>query len=212
MKIENIILDIKNRLTWTIEHDSAGGRNLEITSDPWNRTHTIHMPTKGTDFREIEYLHELSHAVLAERHHLLSTAFFLRGTTSEMFRPLVVPIRVAGDWFADDLLMQWCPKEERAEIEEHAGYMRQMETPDAELMYGGGLFFAQWVKYCDGKKHDIPKRYRKAAEILLDCDPGRPSVEMKRRLVNSLAALVCDLRLVLAVDDEMDVWRIKRDR
>ena len=209
MKIENIISATKNRLTWTIEHDLAGGRNLEITSDPWARIHTIHMPTQGTDFREIEYLHEMAHAVLAEKHHLLSTAWFMRGTPEAAYRKMTEPIRSASDWFADDLLMQWAPDEERAEIREHIGYAAKVVRLDNEIMYSGALFYAQGVKYCGNKRQDIPRRYRKPADILLAVDPGKPSVETKRGLVNNLAALTCNLRLILAVDDALEVWKIK---
>jgi hypothetical protein len=45
-------------------------------------------------------------------------------------------------------------------------------------------------------------------EILLACNPDRPSVEAKRRLVNALLALTCDLRLSLAVREGVEVWDI----
>lgn len=209
MKIKNIILDIKSRLTWAVENEISSGRNMEITSDPWSRTHIIHIPTQGTDIREIEYLHELAHAVLAERHILLSTAYFLRGTPEEKISKLVSPIRVASDWFADDLLLQWVPDEERAEIQEHIGYAREITTPDKEIMYGGGLFFAQGVHYCGNKKHDIPRRYRKPADILLAVDPGHPSVSAKQKLVNNLAELTSKLKIALTSEQGAEVWEVK---
>jgi len=181
-----------------------------ITSDPWARIHTIHMPTSGADFRNIEYLHELAHAVLAERHHLLATAWFMPGTPEMAYLKLTHSLRVASDWYADDLLMEWAPNEERAEILEHVGYAGNIVRSDSEITYAGGLFFAQGVKYCGMKRQDIPRRYRKPAEILLGVDPGKPGVEAKRKLVNQLAALTCNVRIVLGNDKGMDVWIVKQ--
>ena len=46
MDIKIQITEIKTRLTWRIEHE-RGTRDLEITSDPWIRTHIIKIPVDG---------------------------------------------------------------------------------------------------------------------------------------------------------------------
>jgi hypothetical protein len=211
--MRRLIDTVASRLAWEVRHEQSASPELQIISDPWARRHTIHIPSGGVDWRDIEYLHELAHAYLAERcHHLLGTAWFARQLPQAILRRLTPPLRCADDWYADALLMRRCPAEERAEIEEHAGYIlalhRRSPRGDDELLYGGGLILAQAVKYAAYRPHDVPRRYRRAVEILLACNPDRPSVEAKRRLVNALLALTCDLRLSLAVREGVEVWDI----
>ncbi|MEI7638152.1 MAG: hypothetical protein WCJ37_12665 [Syntrophus sp. (in: bacteria)] len=203
------IAEIFDLLTWRVEHES-GKRDLEIGSDPWTRTHTIKIPTEGADWRDIEYLHELAHATLAERHHLLSTGWFARSVDQASCSPLTNPIRIASDWFADYLLMQWCPDEEAAEIREHAGYAMNYQGHDMDMIFGGGLFLSQAVHYLGNKLHTVPRRYRPVADILISVDPGKPSVQSKCNLINQLATLTCRQRVHLTQEDDMDVWLVKK--
>lgn len=211
MNIKNKIDEITATLKWQVLH-VQGTRDLEITSDPWEQTHTIHVPQEGADWRDIEYLHELAHATLAEKHHLLSTGWFSRSAKKSDYEQLTNPIRVASDWFADDLLVQWCPDGEKAEIREHAGYAVAYQEHDIDMLFGGGLAIAQAVQYLGNKIHTIPRRYRKIVDVLLAVDPSRPSVAAKCNLINALAALTCPLRVALTNEEEKDVWKIRREK
>lgn len=205
--MQKLIKEIAARLTWEIKHE-PGERDLEIVSEPWEKTHTIRFPSSGSDWRDIEYLHELAHATLAEKHYLLSTAFFKTGTPPEKYLPLTNPVRVASDWYADDLLMQWAPKAEAAEIREHADYALAATGHGSDMLYGGGLCIAQAVHYLRQKIHTVPRQYRGIVNILLSFDPGKPSVPAKEKLINHLAALTIQSRVRLSTDDGMDVWEI----
>lgn len=209
MNIKEKIEQVSSRLAWRVEHKPGAG-DIEITSDPWQRTHTIKIPTSGSEWRDIEYLHELAHARLAEHHHLLSTSYFVRGVSQEEITPLVNPIRVASDWFADALLMLWCPDEETAEIREHTGYALRYDGDDPDMIYGGGLMLAQACQWLALPIEEVPDRYKPAAEVLLAVDPNIPTVKKKRNLINALAALTCNLRVHIAREDGMDLWRIKK--
>lgn len=211
MNIQIKIAEVTAALRWPIKH-VQGGRDLEISTDPWAHTHTIRMPTQGADWREIEYLHELAHATLAERHHLLATAWFARAAVREDYEPLTNAIRVASDWFADDLLMQWCPDEESAEIREHADYACSYMEHDIIMQYGGGLALAQAVHYLGDKIHTVPRRYRPIADALLAIDPGTPSVAAKCNLINALAAITTNKRVALTNEEGHDVWRIRKEK
>lgn len=205
--ISDKITEITNGLTWQIVH-VKGDRDLEITSNPWEKTHTISIPAQGADWREIEYLHELAHAVLAEKHHLLATAWFGRSVAKSAYFPLVNPIRVASDWFADDLLMRWCPVEETAEIREHADYALAYHDHDPVMIYGGGLSLAQCVKYLGDKAYGIPRRYRMVTNALLAVDPSKPTAKAKEYLINLLAAITCGKRVRLTHEENKDVWQV----
>lgn len=205
--MQKLIAEIAVRLTWEVKHE-LGERDLEIVSDPWSKTHTIKIPAAGADWREIEYLHELAHATLAEKHHLFSTAYFKIGTPPKKYLPLKNPVRVASDWYADDLLMKWAPEAEAAEIREHADYAMAATSHDPDIIYGGGLCIAQAVHYLRQKIHTVPRRYRGIVDILLSFDPGKPSVSAKEKLINHLAALTTNSRVRFTKDDGMDVWEI----
>lgn len=209
MDIKDKIQQVSSRLTWRVEHET-GARDLEITSNPWSRTHTIKLPTIGSEWRDIEYLHELAHARLAEHHHLLSTAYFMRGISQEEIAPLINPCRVASDWFADALLMLWCPADESAEIREHAGYAIRYEGDDSDMIYGGGLVMAQAVHWLALQREEVPIQYRPVMEVLLSVPPETPSVKAKREIINQLAGLTCLSRVHLTRQEGMDVWRIKK--
>lgn len=210
MDIKKIIAEVEGRLTWDIKITFIPDGDEEIISDPWERMHHIRVPVAG--HRDIEYLHELAHATLAERHHLLATAIFSGTITGDIYDQLVCPIRCASDWYADALLMQWVPDEEMAEIREHLKYFRPeiilKKAADPFVMYGGGLIWAQAVYYLGYDPAAIPEEFRHAAMALLYTDPGNPSVEVKRNLINSLAALTCAARLEIVNEDGFDVWRV----
>ena len=211
MNIKIKIAEVLAGLAWTVQHEQ-GARDLEITSDPWSKTHFIKIPTAGPEWRDIEYLHELAHATLAERHHLLATAYYIRATPAAYCAPLVDPFRTASDWYADDLLMQWAPDQEREEILEHAGYALNNISRDRTMIYGGGLFLAQAVRYCKQSLNDVPRRYRPVAKVLLSFDPSRPTVSDKQNLINRLATLTCPYRVHPAKEDGMDVWQIRKEK
>lgn len=211
MNIKSKIIEVTASLTWPVKQ-ITGRRDLEITTDPWERTHTIHMPQAGADWRNIEYLHELAHATLGEKHHLLATAYFAVGWKQKDINMLSNPIRVASDWFADDLLMQWVPEAEKAEIREHAEYARAYTEHDIIMLWGGALALAQAVKYLGDKAHNIPRRYRRISDILLTVDPSRPGISAKRDLVNKLAATICPLRVKIIKEDGLDLWTITKER
>jgi hypothetical protein len=123
---------------------------------------------------------------------------------------LVNPIRVASDWFADALLLLWCPAEEAAEIREHVDYAVHYEGDDPDMVYGGGLMLAQACRYLALRREEIPQQYRLVSEVLLSVDPDVPTVRKKRELINKLAALTCNLRVHIAREEGMDLWRIKK--
>ena len=212
MDMHHLIEEKKSALTWQVSHE-MGARDLEITSDPWSRTHTIKMPMSGADWRPIEYLHELAHATLAERHHLLSTAFFARGYSQSDINQLINPIRCASDWLADHLLMQWCPEEEKAEIREHADMVRQLaDPPDNGLLYMGGLMLSQSEAYLGKQREKAPRPYRKVIFTLMEEFPPGFAVRVKQRLINRLASLTTNLSVSIVQDDGMDVWQIRKEK
>lgn len=206
MEISERITWVEGQLTWPIKRQTASNI-YQIISDPRKKVHTIYVPAINP--REIEYLHELAHAVLAEKHHLLSTSYFKRGTSEEEMGKLAWILRAASDWYADYLLMKWVPEEEEKEIREHVAYVLSVPDMNNLVLYGGGLILAQAVFFLDERRDRFPSFFEKVIDIFINTPPGSPSVITKMNLVNELAALTTSLRVELVDEDGLDVWRIR---
>lgn len=85
-KVLKLIAEKRAALNWDIvQLEKPGLDTLYITSNPWKRQHTIQVPPVTDQLRDIEYPHELAHATLAEKHHLLATAYFENDTPPSCF-------------------------------------------------------------------------------------------------------------------------------
>ena len=79
--LQHKIEEATGNLQWELRHEVVKGATIcRITSDPHRRQHIIHLPDPPDEVRGMDYLHELAHATLAEKHYLLSTSYFMRGT------------------------------------------------------------------------------------------------------------------------------------
>ncbi|MBT8339498.1 MAG: hypothetical protein HKP58_08785 [Desulfatitalea sp.] len=204
------ILEIRRLLKWKVFEIYAPPRAMEIVSDPWQRSHTIYLPQPDDDWRDIEYLHELAHSYLAETvHPLLGTAYFAKGTPQKWIDRFEWPKRTAADWFADDLLIRWCPDEEREEIAEHVELMANAKSfTDQFLKFGAGLMFAQAVQYRVAHP-PVPREVAPVVEILRGIRPNNPSLRNMRRLINRLATLTTAHQLIVVSEpNNFDVWGI----
>ena len=211
--IQNIIREVEASLKWSVVKVPSGWQ-YEIISSPTRKMHHILCPTISP--RPIEYLHELAHASLAERHHLFSTAYLHPEITPEEYKVVMYPFRAASDWYADHLLMVWCPNEEKTEIEKHIGYVNHLAQEktaiDAQRLYIGALMHAQGVKYCRHNERRVPAVFKPVTQTILAVDPGKPTLKHKQDLVNSLLAHTSQLRIRLAQHEGLDVWQVYTEK
>jgi len=206
--LSDIITRTINSLQWELYHELAeGATTCRITSDPIRRRHIIHLP-QASNVSAMDYLHELAHAVLGEQHHLLSTSYFERGTSTAHCDLMVNPVLVATDWLADYILYIWAPDGLKSEIIALTDIVANIRDNQTQSLFFGGLIYAESVYYLQLKRHQVPRRYRCVTDILLAHDPVNPSVHKLRYIINDLAGLVCDKRLTLVNDDGLDVWKI----
>ena len=216
--LNTVISRVRSSLRWPVSFVQGTERNLAIVTNPWERTHTIEVPDDLVDWRPIELLHELAHAYLAETvHPLLSTAYFTPGTPDVYVTPFWWPHRVTTDWYADALLMKWCPDEAREEILEHLRYALDLATKlptphapdDVFYRFTGGLFYAQALKWhLWPSQKPPPGLYCEVAETLLKVDPFKPRLNTVRTLINQLAGLVTDKRVRLVNEDGIELWDV----
>ncbi len=207
--IKKIIKRTRHALRWRVLDAVHDRGEMEIVSDPWERTHIIYSPAHpapGNPLRDIEYLHELAHAMLCETvHTCMSTHYFEQGTPEHMLHTLSPIVRAASDWYADGWLMSICPDDERSEIEEHYALVCRALTAHGfaaihdEWRWGAALIIAQAVKWC-GRRNIGRGALAETVNVLLAIDPMRPSRQGMERLINDL--LSCSsMSMRIAIDD-----------
>ncbi len=213
-KIRNLIRRTRDRLSWPLTEITKGD-TLEIVSDHWHKTHRITWPKETSPagaVRDIEYLHELAHAVLCETvHPMFSTHYFVAGYADNQLRDIAPAIRAANDWFADEWLMKRCPQEEGAEIAEHFALVKRRLERDpsgsVELLYGAALIIAQAIHYfhedipCGGQLGDL-------IQAMLAIPPGHPTIENLETLTNKLIAATSNIQLARVKENGVEIWKI----
>ncbi len=213
--VPSTIREVQSSLSWPVVAATHNG-DLDIISDPRTKTHTIRIPSdpgRAGEVREIEYLHELGHAYLAERAPVFCAHDFIaQGIHINSVLPnLAGPVRATADWFVDELLYQWVPDEERAEIEEHVEYIRRM-IAEGDLgggrgdQIGGALILAQGIHYL-GLHIPLSGQVETYVNTLLSADPSTPTVENFSRLFN---ALLVPVGLTAAWDSRELAWIVTR--
>ncbi len=207
--LQHKIEEATGNLQWELRHEVVKGATIcRITSDPHRRQHIIHLPDPPDEVRGMDYLHELAHATLAEKHYLLSTSYFMRGTPVKYCEMMADSVLVAADWLADYLMFLWCPGELKDEIGIHTDMSAVVTDRKTQNLYYGGLMYAEAVSYLYMKKHDVPRRYRPVANTLLSHSPACPTVSGLCNLINDLAGLTCSKRIKLVDDGGMEVWQV----
>lgn len=207
------IQDVLDKLDWRVVNALHDLDCLQIKSDPWNKTHFIYVP-REREALEYEYLNVLAHAFMAERHHLLCTPYFSKGTKRKDVERLGPAVRIASEWLAESLIAEWCPIQ-------FNGILLQVIDPDDQYCLSKGcedepLDEPMWyaLRSRMGRLYqgrNIPEHCRKAVAVFLAAEPAGASVETMRDLINGLAALYCGLRVEEIEEDGFDVWRIKQN-
>lgn len=106
--IEKRVKKIWNTLAWRLNHVQSNALMMSIFCNPHKKVHTIYLKDPRFEWSDILYLHELSHAVLAERHHLLGGVVFVPGTKKKDILEIIRPLRTAADWLTISLMARWC--------------------------------------------------------------------------------------------------------
>ncbi|HRR40077.1 MAG TPA: hypothetical protein P5244_02475 [Syntrophales bacterium] len=207
--LQGIIEKAAGTLQWELHHEVVkGAKTCRITSDPHGRRHIIHLSDHPDATRPMDYLHELAHASLAERHYLLATAYFTRGTPTKYCDMIADAVLVAADWLADYLLFGWCPNDLKNEISIHIDMATEITDRKVQYIFYGGLIYAEAVLYLHMRRHDVPRRYRSVANTLLSHSPACPTINGLCNLINDLAGLTCSKRIKLVDDGGMEVWQV----
>jgi len=199
-------------LKWPVEKRLWDETSLQITCVTARRRHVMSIPRRGDAVREIEFLHELAHARLAEDvHPLLATGVFVPRPPDHVLRELVWPTQSAADWFADALLWEWAPHACAMEIREHLGYVLATtvaKLSNGQLFYAGGLICAQ-ARYWKIMPFEAPQLLQPVIDVLLRFQPEKPTLAKMQALLNALAELTTPYRVRAVENNGETVWAVE---
>ncbi|HXE96887.1 MAG TPA: hypothetical protein VN642_10805 [Dongiaceae bacterium] len=195
-KLKNLVKKAKSELSWTIQETAQESGPLRIFSDPVARTHTIFTPSappEGGVSEELNYLHELGHALLCEQvHPFFSNGFPIAGLDKAQV-PAVSPVLcAASDWFVGHWLMEFCPEvaidELQKEYDATAGIMEKGGPASVDKFFVAVLIIAQAIKYLN-MPVECSGILDMAVKAFLAVPPEKPSLRKIENLINSLLSL-----------------------
>ena len=217
-KLKNLTKKLRSELTWaTLErtHEAPG---IRIFSDTKTQAHTIMLPaSQEHPVPEMDYLHELGHALLCERvHPVFANNFYLGGKPSkEQFMALAPALNVAADWFIGAWLLDVCAESAREQIEQNLEtaekLLEKQQSPTPDVFLGAALMIAQAIKHLD-EPIDCGGVLKQAVNAYLAVPPDKPSASRYEELVNRLLAIYSPYRTKIVHDGEYDVWEISEEQ
>jgi len=210
--LDKIKKRIMSSLKWPTEYVRYDKPKLSITSDPLAKKHMIRVPTAGSPVKEMDYMHELTHAWLGEKVHPFFSILFFRPKPPEAdLRAIFAPYLTARDWFAGALLIAWCPKERSVDIIREVGnVIKRLETKgplSGKDIYAISLVAAQAI-YWGLKNIEARGDLKTIVNILLKFRPEQPTVSKLTALTNQLAPLTTRCRVRLHPDSKIDTWEV----
>ncbi len=118
--MDKAIRKLQEELKWPLEIRKADGDLCEASCDPEEKKHIFFFP-EGESRNNSQFMRCLCQALLAEMVHPLFSAVVVEGPEAmpeSVFENHIWPIFcVSRLWFADALMKERCPEENRKEIE-----------------------------------------------------------------------------------------------
>ena len=216
-KLKNLVKKAREELTWEVREQAQESGPLRIFSDSVARTHTIFLPTDRPaegPVPEIDYLHELGHALLCERvHPFFSSGFPISGLQEELL-PAVTPVLgAASDWFVGHWMTEFCRDVALAELQKEyeatAELMAKGETPSVDRFFVAVLIIAQSMKYLKAQV-ECSGFLDTAVKAFLAVPPEKPTARKMEELVNALLALGAPYRCRIVTGEGPDVLEFYR--
>jgi len=216
--LQEKIHTVRSWLKWPVDEKALGHDYFQIVSFPLQKKHVIYLPAPDSPAgppREIEMLHELIHALLAEQvHHQFSGQYFKRGTPEEHIHAVRWACRAAADWFVDARLIKLVPDQEKQEIQEHFDLISRIfkagpPQNDVFFLLSSGFIIAQSIKYL-GAEIAAAGHLKRIVNAFLSTSPENPTVQILEKLINKLLGIYSGFRVFLTRDSltGIEVWGI----
>lgn len=188
-----IMEGLLSRFSWPVEEEYM--RDLfEVRTDHVRQKHVVFWPRESSGQTPSfgRYLHEMGHALLAEKvHPQFSRPSFARGTGPALKGTYGPLFDAALDWFVQALLMDIAPGPQGEDIDarfrQTAHMLRQgAALPSVEFVVDSGLAMASFRHY-RGLDVETPGKLAEVVDAFLKTPPDKPSLfglqGLARRLI-----------------------------
>lgn len=202
------------RFSWPVEEEFMHS-DFEVLSDPVRKVHVIQWPResarKEPPFER--YLHEMGHALLAEKvHPQFSRPVFTRSTDPSLRMTYQALFDTALDWYVQALLLDIAPDQQGADLDARFRQTAQMlrqgaALPSMEFVMDAGMALAAFQHF-RGLEMETQGKLADVVQAFLRTPPEKPTLFGLQSLVRGLLAVFGTHTAALVSEKGFERWRI----
>lgn len=212
--MSRIISSARNELQWPVLERTHDLPVVRVVSNPRERSHVIYLPSDENPLSgDLDYLHEVGHALFCERYHPLfaANAHFSQSTHKRDFEMIAPALSASVDWFLSSWMVAMAPRRIKDQWRENLRIAEEIlqkpAIPPFEVFLDTALVIAQVIHFCR-EEIECAGVLNDAVDAFLATPPDSPTVEGVVFLVNSLLSFATEKRARLVNDGEYDIWQL----
>lgn len=202
------------RFEWPVEEEFMHSE-FEVHSDPVRKVHVVQWPRESAHREPAfeRYLHEMGHALLAEKvHPQFSRPSFLRNTDPALRNTYQALFDAALDWYVQALLMEIAPDQQGADLDARFRQTAQMlrqgaALPSVEFVVDAGMALASFQRF-RGLEADTQGKLTEVVQAFLRTPPDKPTLFGLQSLVRGLLGVFGMHTASLVSEKGFERWRI----
>ncbi|WP_020677327.1 hypothetical protein [Geopsychrobacter electrodiphilus] len=217
--IKTVIEEYLCQIKWPLERYPGDDDDaLSIYSCSQNKIHSINLPEDFLSscdlLQHYDFFHEILHAYLAEKHHVIFSALDYDETLSVDLQDDLIPLlRAANDFYVEDFQCKRFPEiftfELKSCLRNYKSKGLSKGNCSVTDTYHFGMLASQSERYL-GIKIKTRSEGDKIKRIFSKFDPADPSVDNMVKLVNKLIKVYRNIELSLQLSaDGKDRWTQK---
>lgn len=210
-----ILEDLLTRFSWPVEEEHMR-ESFEVATDPVRQKHVVFWPRESLRVTPAfnRYLHEMGHALLAEKAHpQFSRPSFAKGTDPALANTYGPAMDAVLDWFVQGLLMEIAPGPQGEDIDERfrttAAMLRRGEAlPSVEFVVDSALALASFQHF-RGLEVEVGGKLALVVGAFLRTPPEKPTLFGLQSLTRSVVEAFENHTSALVREKGFERWRVK---
>ena len=203
------------QFAWPVEEEYMRDC-FEVVTDPFHKKHVVFWPRQSSHLEPSfgRYLHEMAHALLAERvHQQFLKPYFVKGTDPALRNTYTPIFDAALDWYVQDLLMGLAPEAQGQDIDarfrQTAHMLRQgAALPSMEFVVDSGMALASF-RHHRGLEVETQGKLSEVVTAFLRTRPDKPGLFGLQSLVRTLMEIFAMHTANLVCERGFERWRIE---
>lgn len=200
--------------SWPVEEEYMHS-DFEVRTDPVRKVHVVHWPRESARKEPAfeRYLHEMGHALLAEKvHPQFSRPVFTRNTDPSLRMTYQALFDAALDWYVQALIMEIAPDQQGADLDARFRQTAQMlrqgaALPSVEFVMDAGMALASFQHF-RGLEMETQGKLADVVQAFLRTPPDKPTLFGLQSLVRGLLAVFGTHTATLVSEKGFERWRI----